>query len=98
MGQDLIDRVIFQWDNYKIFTNWFKKLFWYLDENTLKFRRTSIVIISYQSFIHSMKSFFQGKLFDTIYEFLKAERSGDTILRPRLYKVIQVWCFNEFIE
>jgi hypothetical protein len=90
-GEELFDKFVVHWDNYKIFANWFKKLFMLIDQNHLPPFRTTLSNIAYEIFANEMSSFMSTQLFDEIYNFLTKERKRDVIPRSKLKKLIQIY-------
>ena len=70
--------------------HWFRKIFMWIDTNTLAACNKSIIIISLEIFENLMGPFFKEQLINEIYKFLCQERNHQQIPKTKLKIVIKV--------
>jgi len=67
-AESLFDPMILQWENFKIFANWLKKIMMWLDANTMKAQKTTLMNLAFEIFAKNLEPepFMKGKLFDEV--------------------------------
>jgi hypothetical protein len=97
-GEELLNEMFTQWNNFKTFLNFLRKAFFWLDQYVLPIRKDkldkqyqfSLANIGYEVLSEKLKEFLSTRFFATIEEFLARERRKEQVPRIKIQRSISV--------